>query len=281
MPKLLKTISLKFVLLISIVIVIVVTYLYHNVESIQLPYDKIIQTNMMINSCICNDSDIKIFNLGLPKCGTQSLNDLLNTIGCKSIHLVANKTLIKLDKLTKDGYKGKLHKKSISIGSLMKFALENNNSAMYYFKDNINCFTQMDAGQLSFFPQITHYKLLNEQYPKSLFILMIRNITNHIRSIDNWKTSKGNLRQRYIDGNFPYLPSGKGKTDQEMRWWIQRHYGNVTQYFKRFPNRFLLYNIEKDKVDKIKKFIGCDGDYQFPHKHWNVNIPKISQSAIS
>ena len=224
------------------------------------------------NACLCNRSDIKIFNLGFGKSGTESIHNLFLNMGCNSVHwAMYNKKQVNtenieaainsqqiLDEHDKD------HK--FYVAKLIFDAINNNKSLLHYFANDVNAYIQMGhcKDDFCFMPHLTYFKDLNEQYPNSLFILLRRNITKHILSIDNW----GGLRERFINADLPYLPPGKGKTDKELEIFIKNHYENVTKYFNKVaPNKLLTYDIENDKLDKLLDFIHCSGNYTLPHDH--------------
>ena len=258
-----------------------IVYSSHNVVSIHAIYSPIdLSVDLAIDRCACHQSDIKIFNLGFPKSGTESLRQLLNKIGCRAIHwrIENDPTAINKSKLVTANHWADITKKSsviFCVAQLMQLAKNDNKPYLYYFGDEINGITQMDfcSKQYCYWPQLIDFKALDEQYPNSLFILMHRNITKHIISINNWF----DMRQRLINANIPYLPSGKGKTDQEITNWINNHYKNVTEYFQFNANasgRFLSYDIENDKVEKLQQFIGCNENYSLSHAH---NTAQISE----
>merc|ERR1712217_490029 len=146
---------------------------------------------------------------------------------------------------------------------------------LYYFEDNVNSFSQLDdsAKKRPLFPQMTHFDILHQQYPDSKFILMKRNITNHISSINKW----GNLRKRLTLGDVPYLPPGKGEKDEELRAWIEGHYRKVHDYFTRSaPNQYLeiqLEDADDDKIAALRQFLHCQQcNFSMVHgNHNNVN----------
>ena len=223
-----------------------------------------------IDTCACHRSDIKIFNLGFPKSGTQSLQHLLRQMGCKSIHWIISKplTAINKTKLVANNHWGDKPKPKFSVAQLMQWAKNDGEPALYYFADDINGITQMDYCRKGYcyWPQLIDFKLMEQQYPNALFILMYRNITKHITSINNWY----DMRERFINAEIPCLPAGKGTTDQELKIWINAHYKNVTEYFNANESRkgkLLMYHIENDKVEKLEEFLGCDQNYTLSHKH--------------
>ena len=197
-------------------------------------------------------------------------------MGCKSIHWgidnvdQMNTTKLLVADHLKDQIPEFIEKREIKprfgASKLMHIAKEDNKQYLYYFADDVNAITQMDyCGKgFCFWPQLTEFKVLDEQYPDSLFILMHRNIEKHIASINNWQ----HLREKLERWNLPYLPQGTGKTDAELKNCINSHYKNVTKYFNSHArDRFLQYHIENDDVEKLKKFLKCNGNYTLSHVH--------------
>ena len=123
---------------------------------------------------------------------------------------------------------------------------------------------------------MTHYEKLYQQYPNALFVLIRRNITNHINSISHWGNGQSSLRERLWKGDLPYLPRGKGQTDEEIRIWIEGHYRRVHDYFTRnAPDQYLEIQLEDDDDSKakfIRKFTHCHGNISMIHR--NINTAK-------
>lgn len=113
------------------------------------------------------------------------------------------------------------------------------------------------------------FKILDEQYPNSKFIL-------NIRDINNWIESRIQHICYYdMDHMFnPYLLSSpiyywqaqcnlyKCNTLKEVvEIWKQdwyNHTNNVIQYFMNRPNDLLIYDIEKDAFSKFANFFKSD-----------------------
>eukprot|EP01084_Bolivina_argentea_P229568 387427_1 len=237
-------------------------------------------TNLIRNDiCVCNTSDTKIFNIGFPKSGTLSLHKLLTTMGCHSTHWAWSISQVNYTKINKTNATNSQLVHPRKVGALMELAKRNNKSLLYYFADQINAFAQMDVctRHTNFWPQLVDYRTLNEQYPNSLFILMHRNITAHIRSIDNWN----DMRQSFVRNEIPYLPAGIGEKDDEIRRWIEGHYERITSYFNQVdPERFLKFDIGIDHISKLKRFMHCDNNYTMKHTHktpeWKKKRPNMN-----
>lgn len=259
-----------FVILISFIFYIPHTYNYEEDQ----------QTHQLLNissiryssKCACDRSDVKILNLGFPKSGTGTLHQLLLDMGCVSLHWsVRNISQINITNLRLAGHESfidnmiKHHVQGLA--KLIKYAEQDKKPLLYYFSNTVNAISQMDNchNYFCYWPQLIHYIELYQQYPNSLFILMKRNITKHLISINNWN----NMRLRFIEQDIPYLPKGKGKTDKELTQWIQDHYRNVSLYFRQQSDaRFLVFDIEQDSVEILQDFFGCYGNYTLGHVHW-------------
>merc|ERR1711972_142456 len=95
-------------------------------------------------------------------------------------------------------------------------------------------------------PQLVYYEELYEQYDNALFIMMKRNVTEHVLSMINW----GNMRQRFVERDIPYLPLGVGGGEGEMRRWIEGHYERVREFFEdKNPDQYLEYDLNADPIE--------------------------------
>lgn len=221
--------------------------------------------------CACRRPGVYVFNLALPKAGTSSFHVLMQQMGCHSAHQhVDRANMTKLAEIN-------ITQNIREIGRLMELAYWNERPLMYYFEDSTNAISQMDVnyptappGKMdTVFPQILYYGLLLEQYPDSKFVLVKRNISEHIQSIDDFK-----MRTKLVSSNIPYLPRRRGNNDREMRIWIQSHYHRVTQYFNAMaPDHFLDVWLEENPLSQIASFLHCTGNYTMPHSNRNKNRP--------
>ena len=102
---------------------------------------------------------------------------------------------------------------------------------------------------------IHNFKLLDKQYPNSIFIYNIRDINdwicsrlNHMRSHGPLQYIKYYRRTKQLDGFY----------DKEIiQSWINdynTHYTNVVTYFKNRPN-FMIYDINKNTPQDLKKVL--------------------------
>ena len=227
--------------------------------------------NKPLTKCICDTNQTrKIFVLGFPKAGTKSLHYLFRAIGCESIHwncnnnehinkACANFEILRQENVVYDKDKTRF------LGYLMDLAHRNNKSLLHFVQTKYRAFAQMDVcwQDINVWPQLIWYKLLYHQYPDSLFILNHRNMDHHIQSISYWT----DLRKRIYKHDVPGLPKGIGMKDAEIKEWMLRHYCNVETFFSQYaPDSFLKFDIEKDNVTKLEKFLHC-GNLTIPHAH--------------
>lgn len=101
----------------------------------------------------------------------------------------------------------------LSQGDIVHANVIEGKKLLYAIPNDTKAIIQMDVVKwkkkqelLSFWPQLTLVPVLDEQYPCSKFILYTRSILSHIHSINMW----GDLRQRIIKADIPFLPSGIG-----------------------------------------------------------------------
>ena len=180
-----------------------------------------------------------IILLGFPKSGTTSFNKLFEQLGYRSYHW------------RKDGQ---------FIGLLIRENKRKKKPLLNQFKQN-DCITQMDAclqkGE-SYWPQITDFKKIYFQNKKSIFILNKRDPYKILESFKNWNN--------YLKRLFTYSPHlVKDKTEAGFIDWVNHHYNKVEAFFKERPSaKFIAFDIEKDNLSKLSKYIDLKGITQFP-----------------
>jgi len=103
---------------------------------------------------------------------------------------------------------------------------------------------------------IHNFKLLDKQYPKSIFILNIRNINDWVCSRLNHMLRRG--------GAFGYIKYYRALYNLDdlsnkkiIQHWINdnnTHYNNAVTYFKNRP-KFMIYDINKNIPQDLKKVL--------------------------
>ena len=156
----------------------------------------------------------KIFQIGFNKCGTTSLHHFFINNGLKSIHWDETR----------------LAKKIIENS--------NNNLPLLDGYEQYDCFTDMESLGDHFYIYLTHFKELDIQYPKSKFIL-------NVRDKDKWIKSRLNHKDylKYFEINTGL--NTEGVINLWKNQWDE-HIINVLDYFKNRPDDLLYFDIEKE-----------------------------------
>jgi hypothetical protein len=202
----------------------------------------------------------KIFVIGFPKSGTTSIQESLTAAGISSVHWGVN---------------------DIFVGTSIQKA-KNQNKPLLSEINVYQAFTQMETcidKDRCYWPQLIDIPLLDQQYPNSKFIFNDRNIDNWVRSLREWNINTGPIRQkgqslieRIIRLNIPGLPRGKGKTDEELKYWYLEHKNNMMDFFQ-YKSNFTIFDIELDSGDKLAEFLEIQN---FSWCHKNKSWPKNS-----
>jgi hypothetical protein len=186
-----------------------------------------------------------IILLGFPKSGTSSFHKLFTDLGYKSYHY----------QHTKYGYIGTMIYKNKKLNK----PLLND-----FLKTDV--ITQMDVcidTNNAYFPQITDYKQIYNENPDAIFILNKRDPAKLLISFKNW----GKLNERLIKYNPELL---NNTTDQAFIDFVIEHYTNIETFFSKLPHsKFITFDIENDKLDKLNKYIDLKKMKEFPHENKN------------
>lgn len=187
---------------------------------------------------------MKIFQIGFNRCGSTSLYKLFLENNVPSIHW------------------GTSSKKPIAV------LIENN-----YLKgrkllegiENFVFYSDMESifNNKYYCSYVSYFKLLDQNYPESKFILNTRNLNNWIKSRKNFVSKlNGNYLKKHME------IFGKNEDEILEDWknnWL-KHHENVQEYFKN-KNNLLVFDIEKDNIDKIKKFTCLIKTDFMPHEN--------------
>ena len=172
-----------------------------------------------------------IILIGLPKSGTSSFQHLFTQLGYRTYHWV----------------KGKQY-----IGSMIKNNKSNNKPLLNDFLDT-DVITQMDIcinENNCYWPQIVDYKQILKENPGSIFILNKRNPEELLDSFKRWGVGLHNRLYKYN----PELIDDK--TDKGFINFVNNFYKDIETYFTKDSNiKFISYDINNDKIEKLKKYI--------------------------
>lgn len=196
-----------------------------------------------------------IILLGFPKSGTTSFQNLFTQLGYNSAHW---------------RYGSKY------IGDIVKNNKENN-ILLLTGLDNIDCITQLDiciSYENNYWPQISDYEQLYNENKESIFILNVRDPCKILSSFKRWCDKSGNncYLERIVKYNWELLkPCEKSDNiDNCFINLVKRHYTNVEIFFSnQKDSKFVVYDIENDKLDKLGKYINLKGIRDFPHRNKN------------
>ena len=198
----------------------------------------------------------KIFQIGHNRCGTLSLlNFFLN-------NSIERKSLIHWDH-------GRLALTIHDNISNDEFALKGYEH-MLYFSDMEGYDFKKNRWRYMY----KNFKLLDQQYPDSKFILNIRDLNNWLESRKKWMIWHKDKWQTYADALCDVLKINDIEKLNELwkREWYS-HLIEVLDYFKNRPNDLLVYDIEKDNPEKIIIFF--KDHLNFKHKL----MPHINKSS--
>lgn len=194
----------------------------------------------------------KIFQIGFNKCGTHSINTLFNEhTNLKAIHW---------------DY-GKLSKSMMENFIANKKLLSNKYETYRVFTDMECCFLS-EGKQYEWVFAFKYFKKLDEQYPKSKFILNIRNVDDWIASRLNHSSytildensniisNEYSYLERYSFWLSKKLNKNINKEDLVEIWKseFEEHCYKVKKYFENRPQDLLVFNIDIDPFEKFSKF---------------------------
>ena len=184
----------------------------------------------------------RIFLIGPNKCGTTSFHRLFTSSGVRSVHFeyVQGETRKNLAQRMVS---------NISIGESIIHGL----TQFQAFSDMSYTDTKLhiDGAML--------YRLIHRELPSDYFILNTRNVDGWIRS--RFLHNKGTLATRQMK----LYECTKDELEVLWRKQFKEHHQDVVSYFSSTTDKFILYNIEDDKPDKLKDFLSLDFDIDIAH----------------
>ena len=184
--------------------------------------EKIQSSSWLISDSKINNQN-KIFIIGFNKSGTRSLHNFFDKNNIPSIHWDEGKIALNIEK-----------------------NIKNNNLIMSDYK-KYTVFSDIEYYQDLNYSHMKHFKIMNEQYPSSKFILNIRNI-------DNWIESRNNhMDGKYCNDLCEIKKMSKLELNTQWKKDYLSHINNVKEYFKN-TNKLLVFDIENDKIEKLISF---------------------------
>ena len=188
-----------------------------------------------------------IILVGLPKSGTSSFQKLFELLCYNSYHWIKNNKF---------------------IGMMIYNNKINSKPLLNDFLDT-DVITQMDICITStecYWPQISDYKQLYKENPESIFILNKRNPEELLSSFKRWN--------KFDERLFKYNPELiSDKTDIGFINFVNNFYTEIEYFFSLHPDsKFLTYDINNDKIEKLKKYIDIKEIKEFPKENVNNKI---------
>jgi hypothetical protein len=187
-----------------------------------------------------------ILLVGFPKSGTTSFQELFSKLGYKSIHWQC-----------KEGYIGMIIKRNKINKVPLLTGLEKYDSI-----------TQMDvcsSASENYWPQLIDYKQLYYENKDAVIILNKRCPEKLLSSFKRFK--------EYDKRLYKYNPELiANKSDEGFIEFVEKHYNDVETFFNSIPEaKFIVYDIENDTIDKLKKYIDIKNISVFPKCNVNNN----------
>jgi hypothetical protein len=180
----------------------------------------------------------KIVILSLGKSGTMSTSEFFENLGYRSIHWLG--TRINPDNL-----------KDMSIQEILSFSS--------YLEEEYDVFSD--------YPYCMSYEYFDKKYRDTKFILFTRNTEEWIASVRNHDqaTSFTSIRiaswEKYLEIKNKTIEDISNK---ELESLYAQHTKDVIEYFKKSKNFIHLDLNDKDKANKICKFLNISSSTYFP-----------------
>lgn len=179
---------------------------------------------------------MKLFNLGLPKSGTTSVQKALATAGVRSAHWYMRDS-----------------KRFVGSSMYRNHFMGHDPLADLAQYDAV---TQADlvTNRRSFWPQmdLAILRAVRVHHPECVFLMLTRDPAKILNSISNWY----DLRMRLIRLGAPGLPPRAAQSDGAIIAWIEGHYRNMRACFRDDP-RFAEIDIEDaDIQQRLSEIVG-------------------------
>lgn len=206
---------------------------------------------------------MKIFQIGFNKCGTTSFYEIFQSVVYPKLNCVH----------WDHGFLAySMYKNFLSNKKMLEGKYENYD----FFSDMEACFLE-DEKEKFIYIYMNFFKRLDKEYPESKFILNIRSKENWITSrlnhycpfscIENNKVLKTPYKNYYYKQQMNFYSSSLENLKTIWSDQYDSHISSVKKYFKNRPEDLLIFDIEKDNLQKIKNFFPqfIFSHNEFPH----------------
>jgi len=201
----------------------------------------------------------RVIVIGLPKCGTSSID-----------YTLKNKNYITCHQYYKNNNSSILIDQSLKNNEPAFSRVENLIKKDHQNKDIKIGYAQLDFCNENYniWPQLTHLNEMCDCYPDAYFILNYRDTNRHVRSIKNFF----NFQQQLVMNNIVGLPIGKGANDEELANWINHINRDIKSFFSKTSLNFLELKIDdKSAKEKLQKFLD-EGKIEWKVMNKNPNL---------
>lgn len=185
-----------------------------------------------------NIREKKIFIIGFNKTGTKTINEFFSLSGVPSLHWGKGTIAIIMKKRDNMGLKllNDKYERTYILFSDMEYHLDLN------------------------YAHVKYYKKLEKQYPNAKFILNIRDKEKWIKSRNN------HLNGKYADDLMKIYNLNLSQLNEKWRKEYDEHISDVKRYFADKNHKLIIFDIEKDNIEKLIEF--------FPEYNLNKNYYK-------
>ena len=182
-----------------------------------------------------NPASPTILQIGFPKCGTTSLNELLKKLGFNPIHWRI---------YNNEG-------PPIFVSHLIQRALNESKPMLSYVKGS-HVLAEMNGDGI--WPQLNYQQLYHE-YPDALFILNTRDVDAHFVSLYQHDRYDLIFDDELVPKSFP-----GNSVEARVKGFLLWHSENVRHFFRdKIEANFVEFNIDVDTVSKFKPYFDTKG----------------------
>ena len=204
----------------------------------------------------------KIFQIGFNRCGTKSLFHFFRKNGLKSIHWAFGSLAAGIEAANIEGKPLLTYIEGFDVYCDMEFMREDHAGEWItkrpFERFFANCPDEKLEKPIYAFER---FKELDQQYPRSRFIL-------NKRDPDHWVRS----RKNFLNSGYYFCKHGDGfhHNQQELDdCWLDHlhsHHESVREYFSNRPESLLEFDIENDSPIKLTQFFA---DLKLEPDHWS------------
>ena len=206
------------------------------------------------NSTYHRPLGFKVFNLGLPKTGSTTLQEYFLCHNFISYH---HKTQGSIIGACLDTFKRNIKTEKCSVSAYKTF----------------DALTQIDFIQwyACHIPQSVSLEWIDKNYPKSKFVLLKRPVDDWIKSVYHW----GDMRERIVKclDKKKLLQTTNTSHYEILKTFYEWHFQYVVNYFNGRPGDLIVLDLYSELIDyTLSAALGLPSKGCFTHKNMNKAI---------